>query len=224
VGAEPAAREPEPQAVPPERGFYGDRYSDADGSSTDRGYSRYGTSDELPAPSTRNDRYSDSVDARSADAADLADGSATESTELNDPDLSETARQIKDGLRSDYQRTTEELQSRIREGYSRFSSDADQVADPAAADAESELQPPTGPPIEQTGAIPGDDLRPEETAVTPTPRPRSTQPWRPGGTSTYPEAQADQTHNPAPSRYGDVEPASYPSRVSSEHRLAPSYR
>ena len=54
--------------------------------------------------------------------------------------------------------------------------------------------------------------------------PRSSQPWRPGSTTSYPADGLDQTRSPSRGLVPQVAPASYPSTAEGPQRFAPSYR
>jgi hypothetical protein len=170
--------------------------------------------------------------------------------------MSGATRQIADGIRQDYEKTSEELRGRLkgtadslsnstremtnnvqgivrqageqvergtaemgrslREGYSRYSDPgAEPLDDRDSGDLANDL-----PPAAESGY--GDSTTVDAQVPQATRANRSSQPWRPGSTGTYPAGDLDQTQLPA--GRGEIEPASYPANVGNETRLTPAYR
>jgi hypothetical protein len=130
------------------------------------------------------------------------------------------------------ERNATELTRGMRDGYSRYSNSAGepgegQDADDLASDATASGQPSESSIYSDPGAADGANAPYGASSQDPqqaTRAIRSSQPWRPGSTGTYPAGDFDQTHLPAGGEQGDVEPASYPESVGAESRLAPAYR
>jgi hypothetical protein len=184
--------------------------------------------------------------------------------DLSDPSgrpqgVADTTRQIAEEIREDYQRTSDELRNRlkqganslsdstreltnnvqglarqageqvdrsatemtegIRDGYSRYSSPASDPASDLPSDLSNDAAPSTTiPASDHASALPSDPGREPSRAT------RSSQPWRPGSTGTYPAGELDQSRYPSTGAPSEIEPASYPETIGSESRFAPAYR
>ena len=156
----------------PQRGFYGDKYGTSDSGSvvatdassaadryagadsgssrysdpgTDRGYSRYGKGEDLPAPNqnlpaanasplvsdadTGYEPYGGQTYDRSPDQRAMQSYSSDLNVDDRDAQgLADTSRQVTEDLREDYQRTTNELRGRLEQGASSLSGSVQGIA------------------------------------------------------------------------------------------------